>query len=122
MTNLDRIVEFLHYHPGASRNEIMAALQLAVKDTQAIVRIYGAGGSFCIAFPRCATLLQSVHRFRETWFSVSPSGCLETQNIQARPPAKSRCFFRHLTICSYIIFALMNIFAFLVDKKWENMV
>lgn len=34
MTNLDQIVEFLHYHPGASRPEIMAALQLGVKDTQ----------------------------------------------------------------------------------------
>lgn len=39
MTNLDRIVEFLHYHPGASRHEIMAAVQLGIKDTQAKVEL-----------------------------------------------------------------------------------
>ena len=34
MTNTDRIIEYLHYHPGISRVELMDALDLGVKDTQ----------------------------------------------------------------------------------------
>lgn len=34
MSNLDRIVDFLQYHPGVSRTELMAQLNLGVGDTQ----------------------------------------------------------------------------------------
>ena len=34
MTNLDKVIEYLHYHPGASRRELMEALVLGIKDTQ----------------------------------------------------------------------------------------
>ena len=34
MSNTDRIIEYLHYHPGISRVELMDALDLGVKDTQ----------------------------------------------------------------------------------------
>ena len=34
MTNIDRIIEFLHYNPGVSRPELMVQLDLGVKDTQ----------------------------------------------------------------------------------------
>ena len=34
MKPTDKIIEYLHYHPGTSRQELMAALDLGVKDTQ----------------------------------------------------------------------------------------
>ena len=34
MTNLDKVIEYLHYHSGASRRELMEALVLGIKDTQ----------------------------------------------------------------------------------------
>lgn len=34
MTNLDKIIEYLHYHQGANRRELMDMLNLGVKDTQ----------------------------------------------------------------------------------------
>ncbi len=34
MTNIDKVIEYLHYHPGASRRELMEALVLGIKDTQ----------------------------------------------------------------------------------------
>ncbi len=34
MNSLDKIIEYLHYHQGASRHELMDALHLGVKDTQ----------------------------------------------------------------------------------------
>ena len=34
MTNVDKIIDFLHYHPGISRQELMNGLDLGVKDTQ----------------------------------------------------------------------------------------
>ena len=34
MTNTDKIIDFLHYHPGVSRTELMSVLDLGVKDTQ----------------------------------------------------------------------------------------
>ena len=34
MTNLDKIIEYLHYHQGANRRELMDMLILGVKDTQ----------------------------------------------------------------------------------------
>ena len=34
MTNLDKIIEHLHYHPGTSRRELMVNLGLEIKDTQ----------------------------------------------------------------------------------------
>ena len=34
MTNLDKVIEYLHYHPGVSRRELMEALVLGIKDTQ----------------------------------------------------------------------------------------
>ena len=34
MSNLDKIIDFLHYHPGVSRQELMNGLDLGVKDTQ----------------------------------------------------------------------------------------
>jgi len=34
MSNLDKIIDFLNYHPGLSRSELMAELDLGVGDTQ----------------------------------------------------------------------------------------
>ena len=34
MTNIDKIIEYLHYHQGANRRELMDMLNLGVKDTQ----------------------------------------------------------------------------------------
>ena len=34
MQNIDKIIEHLHYHPGANRRELMEALELGIKDTQ----------------------------------------------------------------------------------------
>ena len=34
MSNIDKIIDFLHYHPGISRQELMNGLDLGVKDTQ----------------------------------------------------------------------------------------
>ena len=34
MNSLDKVIEYLHYHQGASRHELMDALHLGVKDTQ----------------------------------------------------------------------------------------
>lgn len=34
MTNLDKIIEYLHYHHGASRRDLMETLRLGIKDTQ----------------------------------------------------------------------------------------
>ena len=34
MTNLDKIIEYLHYHQGTNRRELMDMLNLGVKDTQ----------------------------------------------------------------------------------------
>ena len=34
MSNTDKIIDFLHYHPGISRQELMNGLNLGVKDTQ----------------------------------------------------------------------------------------
>lgn len=34
MTNLDKIIEYLHYHPGANRRELMESLALGLKDTK----------------------------------------------------------------------------------------
>ena len=34
MTNLDKIIEYLHYHHGASRRDVMESLRLGIKDTQ----------------------------------------------------------------------------------------
>ena len=34
MNNTDKIIDFLHYHPGISRQELMDGLDLGVKDTQ----------------------------------------------------------------------------------------
>ena len=34
MTNVDKIIEYLHYHPGANRRELMEALRLGIKDTR----------------------------------------------------------------------------------------
>ena len=34
MTNLDKIIEYLHYHHGASRRDLMESLRLGIKDTQ----------------------------------------------------------------------------------------
>lgn len=35
MTNLDKTIEYLHYHGGVSRHELMNALNLGIGDTQA---------------------------------------------------------------------------------------
>ena len=35
MTNLDKTIEYLHYHGGANRRELMEALNLGIGDTQA---------------------------------------------------------------------------------------
>ncbi|MBO7298188.1 MAG: Fic family protein [Kiritimatiellae bacterium] len=34
MTNLDKVIDFLHFHPGTSRTELMKDLKLGIKDTQ----------------------------------------------------------------------------------------
>ena len=34
MNNIDKIIDFLHYNPGVSRQELMKGLDLGVKDTQ----------------------------------------------------------------------------------------
>ena len=34
MTTLDKIIEFLHYHPGTGRRDLMSALSLEIKDSQ----------------------------------------------------------------------------------------
>ena len=34
MNSLDKVIEYLHYHQGASRHELMDALHLGIKDTQ----------------------------------------------------------------------------------------
>lgn len=34
MTNIDKIIEYLHYHPGANRRELMDSLDLGLKDTR----------------------------------------------------------------------------------------
>ena len=34
MRNVDKIIDYLHYHPGISRHELMNGLDLGVKDTQ----------------------------------------------------------------------------------------
>jgi len=34
MRNLDKVIDFLHYHPGLSRTKLMAQLDLGVADTQ----------------------------------------------------------------------------------------
>ena len=34
MNNTDKIIDYLHYHPGVSRQELMLGLDLGVKDTQ----------------------------------------------------------------------------------------
>ena len=34
MTNIDKIIEYLHYHQGANRRELMDVLNLGIKDTQ----------------------------------------------------------------------------------------
>ena len=34
MITLDKIIEFLHYHPGTGRRDLMSALSLEIKDSQ----------------------------------------------------------------------------------------
>jgi len=34
MTNLDKVVEYLHYHPGANRRELIGVPELGIKDNQ----------------------------------------------------------------------------------------
>ena len=44
MSNIDRVIEFLHYNPGVSRTELMSKLDLGIKDTQVKVLL-----STCVA-------------------------------------------------------------------------
>ena len=41
MTNLDKTIEYLHYHDGASRRELMESLNLGIGDTQ--VKVANSG-------------------------------------------------------------------------------